>query len=354
MKWKKSLLVLGIILIGSLIFITCAGKTEQERSAAEDHDIVIGFSMDSMVIERWERDKEIFMAKAKELGAKVIIQNANEDNQRQIDQIKSLIDQNVDILVIVPYDKDGLTQVVRQAKKKGIKVIAYDRLIKNADVDLYISFDNFKVGELMAGYLLENVPIGNYIVINGSTYDNNAYLLNDGLHSVLDQNVLKRNINIVDETWAVGWREEIAFDTVEKALENNEKIDAIIGANDRLSEAAIQALAERRLAGDVQVVGQDADLSACQRIVEGTQLMTVYKPIKILAQSAAELAVQIVKGEDIQLAYTIDDGTYTVPFYKCEPIPVTKQNMVETVIEDGFHSLEEVYRNVPKDQWPKT
>lgn len=348
----KAILLTICIFLGSFITVSCQ-KESQEKVVNGNKPVTIGFSMDSMVIERWQRDKEIFIAKAKELGANVIVQNANENNSRQIEQIKSLMDQGIDILVIVPYDKEGLTQVVRTAKKRGIKVISYDRLIKNADVDLYISFDNFKVGKYMAEYLYREVPIGNYIIINGSTYDNNSYMLHNGYHSILDPAVLGRRVKLIDEVWADGWREEFALESVENALEKGIEIDAIIAANDRLAEAAIQILLERRLAGSVQVSGQDADLSACQRIVEGTQLMTVYKPIKLLAQSAAEIAVKMARGEDTGITETVHDGTFEVLYYRCEPIPVTKDNIMETVIEDGFHSLEEVYRNIPQDQWPQ-
>ncbi|NLU32461.1 MAG: substrate-binding domain-containing protein, partial [Clostridiaceae bacterium] len=158
---------------------------------------------------------------------------------------------------------------------------------------------------------------------------------------------------IVGETSAIDWAYEDAFKCVEEILEDGVEINAIIASNDTLAHAAIEALSEKRLAGKVAVVGQDADLAACQRVVEGTQLMTAYKPIDKLAKAAAEAAVKMVKGEDLDTNETIFDGTYRVPYYKIEPIAVTVDNMMDTIVKDGFHRLEDIFINVPKDRWPK-
>lgn len=282
-----------------------------------------------------------------------MVRNANEDTDRQVEQIYSLIEKGIDCLVIIAYDKDGLTQCVKAAKKRGIPVIAYDRLIKNSDVDAYISFDGVKVGWLMASALYEKVREGNYIIINGSPKDHNSYLFNSGFKLALQDALDADKIRILYETWSDDWREEEAYNTVGKAIKEGLKIDAVIGGNDRLAEGAIKVLAENRLLNEALVVGHDAELSACQRIVEGTQYATVYKPIKVLAEGAAQLAVKMAKGHEIEYSQTINDGKYDVPCILYEPILVTKNNMVETVIRDGFHTMEEVYRNVPKNQWPE-
>lgn len=348
-KKKWFILFAGLLLLVN----TCScGARSQGREEKEDGRIVIGFMIDGLVIERWQKDRDIFVSKAKELGAEVIVRNANEDTSRQVEQIYAIIEEGIDCLVIIPYDKDGLSQCVRAAKKKGIPVISYDRLIRNADVDAYIAFDSVKVGELMASVLYEKVPEGNYIIINGSQKDNNSFLFNAGFKLALKDGIDSGKIHILDETWSEDWREEEAYNTVGKAIKAGEEIHAVIGGNDRLAEGAIKVLAENRLLNKVQVVGHDAELSACQRIVEGTQLATVYKPIKVLAEGAAELAVNMAKGKKIDFTHTIDDGRYTVPTIQYDPILVTKENMVETVIRDGFHTMDEVYRNVPKSEWP--
>jgi len=140
---------------------------------------------------------------------------------------------------------------------------------------------------------------------------------------------------------------------MEELLRNQEKIDAIIAGNDSIATMLIRLLSENRMAGKVAVGGQDAEVSACQRIVEGTQLMTVYKPIDKLARLSAELAVQLAKGEEIIVNNVYEDGEYSIPYYEIMPIAVTKENMMDTVIKDGFQRLESVYQNIPPKQWPK-
>lgn len=351
---KKHLKKLVILQAGLLLAMSiCSCGVQGTGGYSDDNKkIVIGLVIDGLVIERWQKDRDIFVSKAKELGAEVIVRNANEDTNRQVEQIYALLEEGIDCLVIIPYDKDGLTQCVRAAKKKGIPVVSYDRLIRNADVDAYIAFDSEKVGLLMAGAIYEKVPEGNYIIINGSPKDNNSFLFNAGFKQALQEGLDCGSIHILDEVWAEDWREDEAYNTVSRAITAGLEINAVIGGNDLLAEGAIKALSENRLLSEVPVVGHDAELSACQRIVEGTQLATVYKPIKVLAEGAASLAVDMAKGRKPVYSQTIDDGKYQVPFIQYPPILVTKDNMVETVIKDGFHTLEEVYRNIPKEQWP--
>ena len=314
----------------------------------QDHQLQIGLCTDTMVIERWHKDRDIFTAKAKEAGFEVITLNANESNERQVEQIRYLIDKKVDVIVVIPFDKEGLSEVILEAKRQGIIVIAYDRLILNANVDAYVSFDNIKVGEYMAEYLYNQVPVGNYVIINGSPNDNNSTLFNQGYKNILITAINNGEIQVVEEVWADNWREDVAYDTVSQLLKDNVHIDGIIGANDRLAEGAISALTEYGLAGEIPVVGHDADISACQRIVEGTQLMTVYKPIKTLAEGTVELIVKLVQHESFESTEQIYDGKNMVPYVKFNVVPVTEDNMEETVIQDGFHSEEDIYRNIEK------
>ena len=299
-----------------LVFSACGTAAPAPDSS---DSLLVGLLLDSIVVERWQRDRAIFSARAKELGAEVVVRNCNEDNTLQQEQIRELVDLGVDVLVVVPYDKDGIAEEIAQARKRDIPVIAYDRLILNAEVDLYISFDNIKVGEMMAGSLAKAVPQGSYVIINGSPLDNNSTMFNQGFHQALAAGVGEGAISIVSETWADAWRPEAAYDTISVLLGETERIDAVIAANDGLAGAVIRALAEHRLAGTVQVVGHDADLSACQRIAEGTQLITVYKPLGILAKQAAEAAVTLARGKSLQVASTIFDGKGGRPVHQAFP-----------------------------------
>jgi len=313
----------------------------------DDGKILIGLSMDTLQEERWQRDRDLFVAKARELGAEVEVQSANSDDAKQIAQAESLISQGVDILVVIPHDAEATAAIVEKAHAAGVKVIAYDRLIKNSDVDLYVSFDNERVGQMQAEAIVKLVPKGKYVYIGGSETDNNAHLFKKGAFDVLQPYIDRGDIEIVYDQWTKDWNPAVAMANMENALTaNNNQIDAVVAANDGTAGGVIQALAAQGLAGKIPVSGQDAELAACQRIVEGTQTMTVYKPIKLLAEKAAELAVAMAKGEQIQTDRNVHNGKIDVPSILLDPIAVDKTNIDQTVIADGFHSREDVYKNV--------
>ena len=241
--------------------------------------------------------------------------------------------------------------VVKKAKDKGIRVISYDRLIRSAGTDLYISFDNTRVGTLMGEALAEALPEGGRVFqIQGSASDNNVSMIREGFEEALQGT----GIEIVYSTFCDNWLAELAFDAVNEGLDQNGgTIDGVMCGNDDLAGQAIRALTEHKLAGEIPVVAQDAELSACQRIMEGTQTMTVYKSVDKEAQTAAKFAVALAKGEDItdtssdlHTEETISDGQYDIPYYPLEPAAVTRENMDEVIIEGGFHQREDVYLNV--------
>ena len=326
---------------------TMSGSVQSKTQ--QDDTIQIGMCFDSFVIERWQRDRDVFVTTAKELGAEVNVQNANGSLETQVSQIKYFIDKGVDVIVIVAIDSTEITDVVKEARKAGIKVVAYDRLISEANVDLYISFDNEKVGELMAEALVGASDSGkknNIVMLCGPTTDTNVSFVEKGFQNVMQLN----NIQVADKMNAEGWKAELAYSYLSDHYQIASKLNGIMCGNDSLAGQAVRYLSERRLAGTVPVVGQDADLDACQRIVEGTQLMTVYKPVEKLAKSAAEYAVKLAKSEDISITDTINDNKYDVPYVKLEPIAVTADNMNEVIIDSGFHLREDVYLNVPEQE----
>lgn len=329
-------------------------KPAAETKPAEKKKIRIGLSMDTLKEERWQKDRDIFKAKAEAAGAEVLVQSANSDDALQNSQAENLLTQGVDVLVVVPHNAKTSATIVESAHKLKVPVIAYDRLILDSDVDLYVSFDNVKVGELQAEALVKNHPKGNYLLIGGAPTDNNARMFRDGQMNVLKPLIDKGDIKVVADQWAKDWQPVEGLKITENALtKNNNKIDAVVASNDGLAGAAVQALGEQKLAGKVSVSGQDADLAACQRIVTGTQTMTVYKPIKALAEKAAELALKLAKKEELtEATKTVNNGKKDVPSVLITPIAVDKSNIADTVIADGFHKVEDVYKDVPKDQWP--
>ena len=344
MRYKRYFsAALALLMAISLTACSQSETTGEEQVVEDEEKLQIGMTFDSFVIERWQRDRDVFVAAAKELGAEVNVQNANGEIEEQIAQIDYFIDRKVDVIVIISIDGEKLVSSVAKAKKAGIKVIAYDRPIKYAESDLYISFDNEAVGRMMGEVLCSKLPSNSKIImLSGPTADSNVPMVNAGFESIV-----KRNKNeIIDISYAEGWKAEEAYNYINDNVALVSEADAIMCGNDNLAGQAIKALSERRLAGKILVVGQDAELEACQRIVEGTQLMTVYKPVEKLAREAAEYAVKLAKGEDIGVTETYREGAYEIPCVTLEPIKVTKSNMDEAVINSGFHLREDVYMNV--------
>ncbi len=339
-----SALLLVLVVVG-ILFFSAEGKNEKKETV-EEEKIQIGMSFDSFVIERWLRDRDVFVSTAKELGAEVNVQNANGDIEEQKKHINYFIDKGVDAIVIVCIDSYGLQEEVKKALDAGIKVVAYDRLITEANVDLYISVDNSMVGELMGEALVKNGIKGKEVLmLGGSLSDSNVPILEDAFKKVMAEN----NNSILYSFHAENWEAELAAQYVYENVDVVARADAIMCGNDNVASQVVRALSEKRLAGDIPVVGQDADLEACQRIVEGTQLMTVYKPVEKLAQRAAECTVRLIKegevtGNDVEI---ISDGQFDIPYVAIQPISVTDANMDEVIIDSGFHLKEDVYLNVP-------
>ncbi|QLB15844.1 D-xylose ABC transporter substrate-binding protein [Mannheimia granulomatis] len=308
-------------------------------------DLKIGMSIDDLRLERWQKDRDIFVNKAESLGAKVFVQSANGDAAAQISQIENMLNKDIDVLVIIPFNGEVLSNVIAEAKKEGVKVLAYDRLINNADIDFYVSFDNEKVGELQAQSIIEKKPEGNYFLMGGSPVDNNAKLFRQGQMKILQPHIDSGKIKVVGDQWVDSWLAEKALQIMENALTaNKNNIDAVVASNDATAGGAIQALSAQGLSGKVAISGQDADLAAIKRIIAGTQTMTVYKPITNLADKAAEIAVALGKEEKIESNAKLNNGSKDVEAYLLEPVVVTKENIDDTVIKDGFHTQDAVYK----------
>ena len=340
---KIASVVVAIVLAVGLTGCNTTVQNNNEAPKQENDRIQIGLSIDSLLIERWSRERDLFVSKAQELGAEVNVQNANGVVDEQIKQIKYFIDKKMDVIVVIAIDDIALKDTIEAAKKEGIKVIAYDRPIRNANVDLYLSVDNEKVGELMAEYIKKKIGNeGTIIQVKGSPTDYNVQMVQDGFERILSTT----KIRIDYAEFSNGWVAENGFTVTDEYLKTGKTPDAIMCGNDNLAAHAIRALIEHRLGGKVCVVGQDADLEACQRIVEGTQYMTVYKPVEKLAIKAAERSVDMAAGVPLGLKDTFNDGSFDVPYEKLEPVAVTKQNM-DKVITGKYHQKNEIYLNVP-------
>jgi D-xylose transport system substrate-binding protein len=346
---------LGILALA--VLLGCSKKEAAPAGGAPTGDkrIKIGFSMDTLKEERWQRDRDHVVARAKELGADVLVQAANGDDALQNAQAENLLTQGVDVLLVAPHNAKTAATIVESAHRSGVPVIAYDRLIADSDLDMYVSFDAVKIGELQVSDIVKRMPKGRYVWIGGAPTDNNAHLLRKGNFNVLQPLIDKKDVTLVAEQWAKDWQPMEALKITENALTRaGNKIDAIIAPNDGTAGGVIQALEEQKLAGKILVSGQDADLAGCQRVVAGTQTITIYKPIKNLAYKAAETAILMAKKQPVPDAtQKVGNGKKDVPAILLDTIAVDKNNMASTVIADGWQKKEAVYKDVPKDQWPQ-
>src|SRR5215204_2898692 len=350
---KNLLIIFTLVFISLSIFALSCVQSPQQNSTApvaaqnKSGKIRIGLSMDTLKEERWQKDRDIFVRRAEALGAEVLVQAADGKDETQVKQAESLLTQGIDVLVVIPHNAEVCATIVEAAKRQNVPVISYDRLIKNSDVDLYVSFDNEKVGVMQAQYLVDKAPKGNYFLIGGAPTDNNAQMFRRGQMKVLQPLIDKGDIKVVADQWARDWLAEEALKHTENALTmNKDDVVAVVASNDGTAGGVVQALNTKKLSGKVLVSGQDADLAALQRIVEGTQSMTVYKPVSILANKAAEAAVSLAIKEKVEATMKVNNGKIDVPSILLEPISVDKNNLDATVIKDGFHKREEVYKNV--------
>lgn len=309
----------------------------------------IGLSLDTLKEARWQGDRDAFVKRAAELGADVLVQAANGDDAKQIVDVKALITSDIDALVIVAHDGRAMAEAVRLAHASAIPVLAYDRLIRDADLDLYLSTNNVRIGTLQAQYLIDTLPHSvakplRLVRIHGARTDNNAGLIKQGQDEVLSPLLARGEIKVLFEDWADDWKPESAKQIVNAAItQNGPTVDAVLAANDGTAGGALQALEDEGLTGKVVVTGQDADLVALQRIARGTQAMTIYKPLKLLASRGAELAVQLARRVPIIARTGVDNGFKEVPAELLDMIVVTRDNLRETVIRDGFRSAAEVF-----------
>lgn len=328
-------------------FLAACSQTTTENSepkmklAQDDSKVYVGFSLDTLQEDRWYKDKEAFEKKVLELGGEVKTLAANGVDSVQIKQAELLIAEGVDVLVVVPHNAEVSAEIVDKAHKANVKVVSYDRLIKNADVDYYISYDNKKVGQLQAQEILKKLKKGNFAYIGGAETDNNAVFFREGAMEVLQPYIDKGDIKLVFDKYTDEWQPEIAETNMKQALkENNNNIQAVIAANDGTAGGVINAL--QAIGKTIPVSGQDAEITGLKRILAGSQTMTVYKPIQVIAEDAAAIAMKAGKNEKIDTTATVNNGKIDVPSILLDPVAVTRSNIDETVIKDKFITEDEL------------
>src|SRR5258706_13800629 len=234
-------------LTATLLFSACVKGPDQGtvgKRVKGTGPVRIGFSMDTLKEERWQRDKQLVEQRCKEVGAECQVLVADGSDSTQVNQCETFLTQGVDVLIVAPHNGQIAASIVEAAHKQGVPVISYDRLIRNSDVDLYVAHQVVKIGQMQAQYALTNAPKGNYVLIGGSQTDNNALLLMEGQMNVLQPAVDRGDIKIVTKQFAREWLASEALRITEDALtKNNNDIQAIVPSNDGPAGGATSALA---------------------------------------------------------------------------------------------------------------
>lgn len=348
----------AILLIAISAFVFACTNTPQTGNtgtANTSGKVKIGFAMDTVKEERWQRDRDAFDAHCKKLNVECVITVADNKADKQANDVDNLLTQGVDVLVIAPHDATQAASMVEKAKAQGVPVISYDRLINSDKLDLYISHQVPVIGRKIAEYALQHAPEGNYVMVYGAGTDNNAVIMKKEQLDVLKPAIDSGKIKIVAENFIPDWKPEEALKMAENALtQNNDNIKAFVVSNDGMAGGVVQALGNRGLAGKILVTGQDAQLDALQRIAEGTQTMTIYKPIIPLASGAVEAAIKLAKKEPLATTpFKNDVIKKEVPAILLEVVTVDKSNLMDTVIKDGYVKFEDVFKNVSVSERPK-
>jgi D-xylose transport system substrate-binding protein len=320
-------------------------------AAADKGEKKIALLLPESKTARYEsHDRPLFERKVKALcpECQLIYGNADQNAAKQQDQAEAALTNGAAVLVLDPVDSASASAIVARARQSKVPVISYDRLIVNADVDYYISFDNEKVGQLQAQALVDKLKAdgktsGTLVMINGSPTDNNARLFKAGAHSVIDGS----GFTVGAEYDTPDWSPDRAQQQMEQAVTRLGKADivGVYAANDGTAGGAIAAMKAAGVSPLPPVTGQDAELAGIQRVVAGEQYMTVYKAIKPEAEVAAELAVTLLRGQQPEagtLNGRVNNGKKDVPSILLAPVAVTRENVKSTVVADGFWTAEQI------------
>jgi D-xylose transport system substrate-binding protein len=333
---QKAIKTLSFLILIIIVFSSCSSDHKK---------IKIGLMVPTYEIKRYIKDRDYLTAKATELGAEVIVANAENNEQLQIEQANKLIDQGADILIVIAVNQNTAAAIVRDAHNRNVKVIAYERLIQNADLDFFVAFDHYKVGEQMANYVYKLKPEGSYVMLGGDKTDKNAILIKKGWHNVLDNAINQKKIDLQYDIFIEDWSSENAEHEISRYIKLSGKVpDVILASNDGIAEGVSKVLARDNAENSIILTGLDAELAACKRIVKGKQTITVYKPLKKEAEIAAQLAVDFVTGKKYTgNIVSTNNGRIDVPSVLIDPVVVDASNLKQTVVADGFYSEQEIY-----------
>jgi D-xylose transport system substrate-binding protein len=360
---SRKILSIGLLIILMTTSLAgCKGKGKTK----------VGLSFSDFATERWKNEADLMTKLLNEKGYDVIVQEANHDVKLQNDQIDNMVTQKVKGLIVIAEDGDAAATAVDKAAKEGVKVIAYDRLIKSAGIAAYISFNNVEVGRQEALGVMTALGIpgsttwtkdnpAKIVLSGGSPTDNNAHLVRQGQMEVIQPYIDSGIITIVADQWVDNWDATNAEKMMENILTAQQnKIDGVIASNDGTALGELQAMKAQGLAGKVPISGQDATADGCNSIVKGEQTVSVYKDIRLLSPMAVDMIDKLIKGQAVsglkayKMSELTGDNTKTGDV-QCNFLAVqqvTKDNVYDLIVKSGFQPYDGVYRDIPEAQRP--
>ncbi len=316
---------------------------------ADAKKVKIGFLLKTMQEERYQRDKAAFIAKAEELGATVIFDSANNDEQIQLGKFENMLAKGVEVIVMQPVNTGTAGSMVKMANEEGVKVVGYDSMLTNGPLDYMVMQDSWAVGKLQGEAMVEWLTAkkgaveGKVALIMGQPGDSNAAAMSSGAVEIIESNP---GLELVVKQSHEGWSADKAMATAENAMTKfGNEIDAFICNNSGMARGVIAALDAQGLAdtSKVFVAGSDADLVNIQYVAQGKQSVEIWKKIKPLAETAAEVAVKLAKGEEVEADKVLNNGFVDVPTVVTPIVSITKDNLDDTIIAEGFYTKEQVY-----------
>ncbi len=339
-KSKNQWILTGLL---GLSLAACKQDEKAAQSSAAPGGPKIAFILSTLQEERYAKDKKFFEDKVTSLGGTTVFASANNNEQEQLAKVENILSQGVKVLVIQPVNSKAASSFVNLAHKDGVKVIAYDRIINDAPLDLYVTQDSYKVGTLQAEAAAEFMKgKGSCAILRGESGHSVANEITRGVEDTLKK---FPNIKVVVNQAHAGWSGDLAMKTIENALTvNKNKIDCILANNSGMANGAVQALAEQKLTGKVFVAGADADLTAMKNLVADRQQFEVLKAIQPLAEAAADAAMKMAKGEAVVGEGFVDGGGgVKVPVINTPVFPIRKADIEDKIIKTGFHTHMEIY-----------
>lgn len=336
-----------------------AGKVEGQAEAPADKAVKVGFLLKTMQEERYQKDKKAFIAKAESMGATVVFDSANNNEQTQLAKFENMLAKGVKVIVLQPVNTGTAGNMVKMANKEGIRVVGYDSMLVDGPLDAMVMQDSWAVGKLQGEAMIEwfkktkgqadGQIKGKVALVKGQPGDSNANAMSSGAIEIIKANP---GLELVAEQSHDGWSPDKAMATAENVLTKfGNGVDAFICNNSGMARGVIAALKAQGLddATKVFVAGSDADLVNIQYVAQGKQAVEVWKKIDPLAEKAAEIAVILARSPDkavkelIQMDREIDNGFAEVPTIVTPVVLVNKDNIDSTIVADGFYSKEQVH-----------